>query len=159
MKKQVTSAVMFGLIGIAAIILGYSTGKEGKATLSWLPVNGVVLSSDISSKRVRKTTGNKGYKTEKRFNISYEYEVKGKKYTSYKLGWGKKDGKTLTYEQLLATYPKGKTVKVFYNPKAPGKAVLHPGTGAGPMVLNIIGTLFLCVSGIYVIVIIKKQRA
>ena len=56
--------------------------------------------------------------------ISYEYTVGGKRYVSSKISFSVF---TTNPRQVVARYPKGKTVRVYYHPEKPNQAVLVPG--------------------------------
>lgn len=70
-------------------------------------------------------------------SISYTYEVGGQQYQGHRITWSPADSEyksTVKAKAQLAKYPVGKPVTVYYNPEAPGEAVLSRGQGSGSWV-------------------------
>jgi hypothetical protein len=88
------------------------------ATRSWSPVTGRVLTSKV----VRKSGTNR-YTSPA---VTYEYEAAGKAYRGETIlpGWIKNSGPR-SAQRIVARYPKGAQVTVYYDPADPAKACLE----------------------------------
>jgi hypothetical protein len=91
---------------------------------SWPSVDGVIISSKTESASRAKKTGSIALSSS---DISYSYFVKRRgKYTGKNIGFSSM-GYATTYnkiQEVIAKYPVGKTVKVFYNPNNPSESTL-----------------------------------
>jgi hypothetical protein len=101
---------------------GFCELKQAHLSRSWPHTPGVILSS--------KSWVEKDEEGESRqCLILYFYEVGGLPFRSGRVFWG--DALALSFSrnirQYTAAYPAGKAVKVYYNPVAPGVALLEPG--------------------------------
>lgn len=84
---------------------------------------------------------------ERTVDIVYEYEVGKKTYRASRVTFAEKIGAE-EIPQLLAKYPKGKAVDVFYDPVRPDQAVLDrtmDGLGRGCLVMLAIGAVSVIV--------------
>ena len=63
-------------------------------------------------------------------NLKYRYRVNGKKYTNDRISaFGVLGISGNIPSQIIQKYPKGKRVKIYYNPEAPERSCLEPGIG------------------------------
>lgn len=88
----------------------------------------------ITSARLKRVPGSgKLFRPLSRPYLEYEYTVEGDTYTSSTITWG-----TLPEAPaaLIAHYPPGQSVPVYYHPQAPHLAVLAPGGSAIRAFLN-----------------------
>ena len=91
--------------------------KAEKAASQWPSVNGTVLSARLVSH------GSIRYRADFP-EVSYSYEVDGKTYKSKHISAGGEVG-GVTASGVLARYPVGSQVTVYYDPKKPKNAVLE----------------------------------
>ena len=91
--------------------------KAEKDASEWPSVNGTVLSARLVSH------GSIRYRADFP-EISYSYEVGGKVYKSRHISAGGEMG-GVTAQSVLARYPVGSQVTVYYDPKKPKNAVLE----------------------------------
>lgn len=124
--------VFFG--GFFAIMLTVKL-RQVRAASRWPSVPGEIVSARTSSKKV--TTHHATYdeqedrKERRNFaRITYRYMVGGKQYVSSRLSLGEDLGNA-DVQATLERYPKGRVVEVYYDPAAPGKAVLERGLPKG----------------------------
>lgn len=105
------------LAGVAAwsAILGYRASR-------WPQVGGVVQSS------YAETVG-RGKGRHREARITYNYEVSGHLYSSDRLSFSA--GQVVDFgpqpDDMVAMYPSGAAVTVYYSPSDPSTAVLRPG--------------------------------
>lgn len=119
-----TSLILLILV-IAAVVLFY-TKKEielKKDSINWLSTE-----STVSSSRVRRTFDKKSGTSDTNFlfELQYNYEVDGqsyvgKRYQFYGLPTFKIKDEA---EKLVAEYPTGKKIVVYYQPENPQEAVI-----------------------------------
>lgn len=82
----------------------------------------------VSESQVKITRGSKGKRTH-RAEIAYSYAANDREWTSNRVGYSVGtfgDGSSHA-RQLVAAFPVGKEVTVYYDPASPGEAMLKPG--------------------------------
>src|SRR5690606_32481451 len=79
--------------------------------------------------------------------VYYKYTVAGKEYQSKNRVHSDHlyTGSLTRAEEVIARYPEGKKVEVFYDPQQPSVAVLEPGNISDLWVICLIGGIFSCV--------------
>jgi hypothetical protein len=92
--------------------------SASKAALNWPSVQGKILSS-----RVHYTSSYS--KSSPSPWVEYTYEVDGKKYKSMTIARGGMVSSQTLAEDIVARYPKGADVTVYYDPGNPSKACLE----------------------------------
>jgi hypothetical protein len=98
----------------------------GNASRIWPSVEGRIVES-----RVVRTSGGKGGTTWQPV-VRFEYSVAGVSYSSSRIAFHMKGGTTaLASASTADRYPMGATVRVYYDPATPGRAVLEVGSGPG----------------------------
>ncbi len=121
--KNIIAGIVFLIVGIGTLVLGFSWYNNAKETEKWPTVEGVVVSATVNT---HESDGSTMYKPV----ITYKYSVNGKEYTSPKLSFSDYSSSNSDYAyETVNKYPKGTKVTVFYNPEKPYKAVLEPGVG------------------------------
>jgi hypothetical protein len=138
--------VIFGIgfpaLGMVAIIYGLRLLAKGRASLNWPSTQGHIAKSMVEN---RLTSGYRGTSTIFEAQIEYRYTIAGigrwSKIISIgtTLGWGIEK----FAERLVAKYPVGKVVDVFYNPENPNEAVLIRGTTFGTYLAILMGLAFM----------------
>jgi len=115
--------------------------KKAYASVNWPTTTGTITKSEVS-----------GISDEYRPSISYEYSVNGKEYLSWEITtqqWNESMHKHRA-EEIVAEYPVGSTVKVYYQEKNPSISYLVIGVSVTNRVLSIFFILGLIASGIWV---------
>jgi hypothetical protein len=115
----------FGFIGICCSQL-----YNANASLSWSTTEGTITRSG---------------KYESEPDISYDYTVEGKKYTGRTCQYGALHTSERT-KKIVAQYPVGAVVKVYYSPQSPEKSVLIPGAGVGAYIGIGFGIMFALIA-------------
>ena len=119
-----------------------------KKSTSWPTTIGRVISSKVSSTRIT----NPGEASETRFRaaVSYQYTVNGSSYHSSKISFvfsvQTSPNSSSRAKSIVKKYPRGKEVKVFYNPEKPEIAVLEAGTSSIPYFYHLFGIGFMLIS-------------
>jgi hypothetical protein len=125
-------AIALAIIGGGLCLFGASHVYQGIASTAWPTVDGKIVYSHTRSVQHYETL------------LWYEYYVGNQRF----LGNNYRTGGNVTLfrdvaEAAARRYPKGQTVKVYYNPMNPGEALLEPGTWWGNYVLPVLGLIVL----------------
>lgn len=131
-------SLLVGLpMGLTAAFLAYqawSAQKRAWAARNWPQTEGLIISAQVKSARVRVRRGSGGgYRMATRYKpqVIYRYLANGVTHESQRLYLGD----TIGYsgpgpvEKTLTHYPLGTLVTVYYNPDNPAEATLSPKTG------------------------------
>ena len=87
--------------------------------------------------------------------IVYQYQVDGQKYESTRISFFSSSGNA---SQMVSRYPKGKTVRVYYNPDKFKQAVLVPGNSSLNFVPFIFAAVFIML-GLGMATMLRRQTA
>jgi hypothetical protein len=121
-------AIGFALLAIAMFLLWFFHHAVRRAVESthWPIVEGSVI--EASMKVIQDTEPS-------RFRplVEYGYRVGGREYRANRIQWGGLLDlpSRAAAAKVVGHYQPGKPVKVYYNPRWPGVAVLQPGPAAG----------------------------
>ena len=139
----VIGAVLFVAGGAIAIFIGKPILDNAKASESWPDVPGVVVSSDVVSKRGKDNTMYSA-------DIVYHYAVNGRDYTCSTVSFGGNYSSSSSQHAHKVTnkYPAGTPVQVYYQPEEPSTAALEPGATAMSYFALGIGCVFVLVGGL-----------
>ena len=142
---QKIAGPLFTFLGIALLSVGILNIVKGSASNDWPPPRGEILTSEVQSRletsdsssgsgprRRRKTTTTRGYWAE----MKYSYLVEGVSFEGSRVDYGmeSRSSKQTRADEIVALYPVGEEVLVYYDPSAPSEAVLEPGVGAGAFI-------------------------
>ncbi len=116
--------LLFVAGGVYLIVTSVRSRRKAQASQSWPSVTGRVLAADIVeyvSRDEDKTT--RSY----HLAVQYEYEVNGQRYVGDKVNIGpvRRNINPRRSQEILARYPVGGNVTVYYNPVNPQEAVLE----------------------------------
>ncbi len=133
----------FAVVGIVLVAIAMHIFSSDSATRSWPTADGVITSSklDTNTVQAKDRAGYLRYRGSYVPKVSYNYTVDGRQL----------EGSRITREPraddhgdvVVAQYPVGKTVKVYYDPKDPASSVLELKTSIGGVILAAIGGFFL----------------
>jgi hypothetical protein len=135
---------------IALAVLGLrlylQTRRKFQASASWPTAPGTITASELVESQSRETDdrGREIVNTEYRVDIRFGYKVAGREFHSgnWKWGW------TAIYRNpekpaaIVAAYPVGKSVPVYYDPADPATAVLDPANRQGSLVQLVFSLVF-----------------
>ncbi len=129
--------------GLAALWGGFELRDRARRMTAWPSVHGRVTSSTLVTDHTRMEDGTVAYYPQ----TSYQYVVAGLEYRSQRRTLINVGGSGLARgvaERVLAQYPAGSDVLVFYDPEHPGEAILErPDPVAGPTALFALGVALL----------------
>jgi hypothetical protein len=126
--------IAFALAGLLAIGLGFWLRHMNARTTGWPMVKGRVMTSRLENDQDGNPTP----------YVKYRYKVQGQEHESEQVSYQVKSARSGTgATDLIARYPVGKSVDVFYDPDQPGRAVLERGASNLWIALVGVGLLFL----------------
>lgn len=134
------------LVAAGAFVAYFIQRRDFKASASWPAIPGKIVSSDIIEdiERSRDDDGRETETTTYRPDIRFAYHVGDAYYTAdtWKVGGIVGSGSPKYAQGVVARYPAGRGVKVYYNPASPDVAVLDPANRDGAALPLIFGLAF-----------------
>jgi len=138
-------ALVFLAAGVAVLIYGIGIIREARACARWPQVIGTVIRAEAQ------VVGREKNRTTYAPNITYRYVVDGKSYESSRHTLVPRNTtSTQQLQAVLASFPVGGTVAVFYDPADPARCVLDTTVAGtewayafGGVLLLGVGLLFL----------------
>ena len=144
--------MIFSLIGVVLVIVGIVMIflRRRSAALQAASVNWPTGEGRISDAKLHSFRDN-----DKHLNymarVWHAYEVNGQSYTAEKISWGGQPyGRVATQaNEILARYPVGTPVKVYYNPQKPKQSVLEPHNTGGVKTMGWIAIAFFVIGIVF----------
>lgn len=129
--------------------VGIWSVQKGMESEGWETVQGTILKSDIKKNEstTRDAKGFRRTKTSYIVTVNYFFEIDDNRYEGNTISFGNvSHSERSDAQNELKSYPKGKEVKVYFNPEDPDDSVLKKGV-VWPMWIVIgIGAVILFVS-------------
>ena len=139
--EKMAGAVIFPAIGIVIALFSYHAYSTRMASNTWPTVGGVIVKSEIEThERSTSNDGSQKSETVRYPKIAYEYQIDGQNYKSTRISFSSSSGDA---QQIVARYPQGQSVQVYYNPDHPQRAVLVPGGFGFTIVPYIFSAVFI----------------
>ncbi len=140
-------SLVFIFSGIGTLVYVKSMRRRQRRSITWVPVQGKILVSEVEKKTHRYSSATGGETTVQYYPcVVYAYQYQGISYQAkgiitLNINWPRKAA-----EAAVARYPLGAAVTVWVNPEAHHQAVLE--TGMGPYARKfkfgfLIGAVFL----------------
>ncbi len=151
---QNIGVTVFGLAflgGAFAFSTGLRSGWTGWKSKSWPVVDGQVTESTVTfTSRVERheidsrTPNETVTRTHETFfpSVKYVYELEGRSLTGTQISLSDVGSSSDAAKAMVAKYPVGTKVKVFYNPANTSEAVLVPGIATGSVVSVFLGGIW-----------------
>lgn len=118
--------------------------KRMAAGTIWPRAAGTIVASSATRSAVSRT-GNETATVE----VRYRYRVGNKEYESRRIRFGgQARTSALAADEIVAKYPRGATIDVYYNPKSPAQAVLEPGNSGNVTALVALLVVFVAISAV-----------
>jgi len=110
--------------GVYLIVMSVRSRRKAQASRSWPSTTGRVLSADIV--RYESRDEDRTHYTY-HLAVQYEYEVNGQRYVGDRVNIGpvRRNINPRRSQEILARYPVGGNVTVYYNPANPQEAALE----------------------------------
>lgn len=147
-------AALFSLIGgYGSTRIGIDLFLYGEASETWPSVIGRIDDSFLAHEDSESGSITRAY-------VEYSYTVNGNPYRGRRIGFGDFGaGPGDHAEQIVAKYPKGAEVPVYYLESTPRISTLKRGLFESPWPSTLIGLLFMAVSGILGAVAYRQAKA
>lgn len=118
-------ALAFFLVAAGMLWWGVTTVRNASVSRNWPAVTGTITASQVAI-----STDEDG--TTYSADVQYTYVVNDRRYTADTVNFGEYgSGSRSRIDKIVARYPPGGQVTVYYNPDNPGTAVLEPGLSWG----------------------------
>ncbi len=131
--------LIFGAIAAWILYTYFQQRRAAGESAGWPATQGKIVLSTVmtSTTRHRTDSGMWVERTSYFPKVRYEYSVLGKAYTGERIAFGAAKGHSAPAdaEKVLARYPVGATVTVYYNPRDPAEAVLEREMRGGAFLL------------------------
>jgi Protein of unknown function (DUF3592) len=145
------------LLPVAAILLGAfcvvyfaKMRRQARASAAWPFATGKITRSAVARDVLAvkdDDTGRIRYDTKYRPVVNFNYCVDGRDYygSGVSGGWTSLHDSPERAEAVVAAYPAGKEIAIYYDPEQPRTAVLERGKAAGGLTPLVVGAVFsLC---------------
>lgn len=143
-KRAIVLAVAGGmaLLGLFMALPGAWWVIQAQASTSWPTADGKVLRSEVRTQRTGNTSSHEPL-------VIYQYQVEGKSYRRDRPTISRQPSKTTApAEEVVARYPVGTQVTVYYDAADPATSVLEPGVTLRTAALLLAGMAFLGFGGL-----------
>lgn len=125
----------------------FKARRQVAAGKLWVRTTGKITMSKVS----RPASPGKGDETATTVDVHYQYRVDDKDFEGNRIKFGGHGGMSaLAADEIVARYPLGATVNVYYAPKALGQAVLEPGNKSNVAGLVVFLIVFTTITTILV---------
>lgn len=150
---------------IAALALAGATitffGIRGliwsSASKDWPSAEGRVIKSSVERRTSR--TATETSRTAYHAEVSYEFTVEGTAFTGDRVAYGDYGrGRYSHASRIVSSYPKGKSVTVYYMAGDPNECLLEPGLKGQAFILPSIGLFILLIGGVLICAAIAVAR-
>jgi Protein of unknown function (DUF3592) len=134
------------VIGILGLRNYLQTRRKLQLSAKWPTAAGTIMDSEVVESQNKETDdkGRETVNTEYRVDIRFSYKVGSREFHSsnWKWGWTAIYADREKPEAIVAAYPVGKSVQVFYDPNEPATAVLEPPNPQGTFVQLVFSLVF-----------------
>jgi hypothetical protein len=129
-----TGYIIILVIGLVVLIIFGRNILQGQKSRSWPTVSGTILQSSLEVHHQTDDDGSTS--TTYGVMVSYQYSVSGQEFVGNRRTFSNvRTGSRRRAEALLARYPQGGQVDVFYDPQDPSTCVLETGVSGGTYAL------------------------
>jgi energy-coupling factor transporter transmembrane protein EcfT len=152
--EKIAGSIIFTAIGILIALFSYNAYETSAESKDWPTVEGVIVTSEIEQQTSTSGEGSNKKTTVNSYpKIAYRYQVDGQDHESTKISFFSASGNA---NQIVSRYPKGKTIRVYYNPAKSQQAVLVPGGSGFPVVSFFFAGAFVAL-GLGIAAMLRKQ--
>ena len=133
--------LVFGIIGIVMLVKYFLDKKKFEESQAWSATSGQITEAYV---RESSSEDSEGYTTTSYYpEVRYTYQVMGVEYTGKRIAFGGNvGGSRKKANEIVAQYPVGKKVTVYYDPDNLEDAALERRMGGkGLLVIGIVFTL------------------
>jgi hypothetical protein len=141
-SKKRRHALVTALIGLLLFLFGFWRYRKLRASRSWPSTIGTVTGTDVET-QTDSGSGGEPASTGYYPVVHYSYWVGQQSYTGHRIGLASRGHQNLRRaQQVLAAWPAGAQVQVYYNPQRPDEAVLQRKDSTG-IVFMVLGAVIV----------------
>ena len=130
--------LIFFVVGLGLVYWGWGVLQNARSSASWPSVSGQITSSSVSHST--DSEGADSYTP----SVGYRYVVNDLQYSGSRIKFGETSyNKESEAAAVVARYPAGTTIPIYYDPAGPDTAVLEPGVTSGSYLFLAIGACFI----------------
>jgi hypothetical protein len=129
------------VVGCIATLLGIRMCKEARVTWTWPSTEGIVRGTEVLETSGFGTKGGSVFQPV----ITYEYSVGGVSHTGKRIKLVDISSSSRYAHRVVARYPVGTGVTVYYDPDSPQDAVLQRGNDGNTLGVPAVGIFFVLV--------------
>jgi hypothetical protein len=136
LSANILVLLILGIIGLVLLILYFRSLAQLREAEGWPAIQGTVVESWV---RRSETTDSDGSTTYHYYpEIHYRYQLIGSEYQGNRISFGLKRGLNRpAAEKVVAKYPVGANVMIYYQPDKPDNAILERSVSRAPLVMGI----------------------
>ena len=115
------------LLAAVSLLSGAETVYQSVSSQGWPSTQGIVV---LSKQETARSAAGRAWRSEPRARVRYSFSVDDKKYFSDQgegVYFNQKNASAAEVADILARYPAGKQVVVYYDPNNPARSTLEPG--------------------------------
>ncbi len=115
--------ILAGGLGCALIVIAWQRKRKENITGSWVPTQGVILSSEVKEHRAV----NPGNSNQTVFSpmVRYRYTCAGRSFSGFRVTFNPVNYTREKAEQVANQYTPGSQISIYYDPLHPEEAVLE----------------------------------
>ena len=137
----------FIIVLVIGLVVLVKFGRDillGQKSRSWPKISGTILQSSLEAHHHTDDDGSSS--TNYGVLVSYKYSVSGQEFEGNRRTFSDvRTGSRRRTEALLARYPQGGQVDVYYDPQDPSSCVLETGVGGSTYVLLVFAVVLVLV--------------
>lgn len=149
---------IFAGIGIFMLVKYFQDKKKAEESQSWTGTSGQVTQAYV---RESETRDSDGYLTKSYYpEVRYTYQVMGVAYSGDKISFGGSvGGNRKKADAVVAQYPVGKVLTIYYDPNNPADAVIERKMGSKGFLIignifTLVGICSACVGGVIAVLVL-----
>ncbi|MBN1310316.1 MAG: DUF3592 domain-containing protein [Anaerolineae bacterium] len=133
------------IIGLVMLFIYFRSLLQARASEGWPTAQGTVLESWV--RRSSSTDSDGGTSHRYYPEVRYQYQVMGREFQGDRMAFGPRQrGNRSAAEKVVAGYPAGESVTVYYQPDQPASAILERSVPKMPLFSGIL----LILMGIFI---------
>ena len=147
---------IFIIIGGLIAYFGFKNLVNARDSLNWPSTAGRIVSSAVKREV---SHGSHGSSTSYGADIVYSYNTDTGSYTGSRVAYGDYSSSNSRHAySIMAKYPVGKDVRVYYKPGEPTESLLEPGMKGQALVLPAFGLVFLVIGCVVAVVVPRAMK-
>jgi len=145
--------VLPGILALVGALMLFSSVRARKAAeraATWPSILGLVTSAELVTHRHHNS---KSHVTTYTYEpkVEYSYTVLGTPYTGKRLAYGPASYARNKADEIMARYPQGQSVSVYYNTEDPAESVLDPAA-PNTTIMTVFGIIFCVIALVLAVV-------